>query len=116
MAPVLELKGLTKRFGGLVAVNSVDFSLEEGRIVSIIGPNGAGKTTIFNMITGVYKPDGGTLPLWRARTCENNDLGICFNSAWASARDRKSRFFWSSRSNSIRASAVSPNLASAAAT
>lgn len=61
MANILEVKGLTKRFGGLVAVNNVDLTVNEGRIVSVIGPNGAGKTTIFNMITGVYKPDGGSI-------------------------------------------------------
>lgn len=61
MANILEVKGLTKRFGGLVAVNNVDLAVAEGSISSVIGPNGAGKTTIFNMITGVYKPDGGTL-------------------------------------------------------
>ena len=50
---------LRKDFGGLVAVNDVDFTVPERSIVSIIGPNGAGKTTFFNMITGVYKPTGG---------------------------------------------------------
>lgn len=61
MAVLLEAKKITKRFGGLVAVNEVDFTLEKGAIASIIGPNGAGKTTFFNVITGVYKPDGGSL-------------------------------------------------------
>jgi branched-chain amino acid transport system ATP-binding protein len=50
---------VTKRFGGLVAVNKVDFVIEQGRIAGLIGPNGAGKTTFFNMITGVYKPTLG---------------------------------------------------------
>lgn len=58
---ILQLDKVTKRFGGLVAVNSVDFELPRQRIVSIIGPNGAGKTTLFNIITGIYKPDEGTL-------------------------------------------------------
>lgn len=61
MAYLLELKGVTKRFGGLVAVNRVDFTLEPGRIVSIIGPNGAGKTTLFNIMTGIYRPDEGEI-------------------------------------------------------
>ena len=50
---LLEVKGITKVFGGLVAVEKVEFKVNEGEIVSIIGPNGAGKTTIFNMLTGV---------------------------------------------------------------
>jgi branched-chain amino acid transport system ATP-binding protein len=61
MAVLLEAKKITKRFGGLVAVNEVDFVLEKGAIASIIGPNGAGKTTFFNVVTGVYKPDSGSL-------------------------------------------------------
>jgi branched-chain amino acid transport system ATP-binding protein len=50
-----------KRFGGLTAVNKMDFNLEKGEIVSIIGPNGAGKTTFFNTITGIYKPEEGDI-------------------------------------------------------
>jgi len=61
MAALLEAKKITKRFGGLIAVNEVDFALETGSIASIIGPNGAGKTTFFNVVTGMYKPDGGVL-------------------------------------------------------
>lgn len=56
---VLELKHLTKSFGGLTAVGDVDFELPEGKICGLIGPNGAGKTTIFNLITGVYKVSEG---------------------------------------------------------
>jgi branched-chain amino acid transport system ATP-binding protein len=56
---VLEAMGVTKRFGGLVAVNDVDFAVPEKSIVSIIGPNGAGKTTFFNCMTGLYKPTSG---------------------------------------------------------
>ena len=59
--PMLKLDKVTKRFGGLVAVNDVSFEVEEGRIISVIGPNGAGKTTIFNLITGIYKPDEGSI-------------------------------------------------------
>jgi branched-chain amino acid transport system ATP-binding protein len=56
---LLETNGLRKEFGGLVAVDDVDFTVPEGAIVSLIGPNGAGKTTFFNMLTGVYKPTSG---------------------------------------------------------
>jgi len=58
---LFEAREVTKRFGGLVAVNAVDFSLAEGMIASIIGPNGAGKTTLFNLFTGIYPPDEGTI-------------------------------------------------------
>ncbi len=59
--PLLEARKLTIRFGGLTAVNQVDFSLEKGMIASVIGPNGAGKTTFFNMLTGIYVPTSGQL-------------------------------------------------------
>lgn len=58
---LLEIKGLSKHFGGLVAVDAVDLEIEKGQIVSVIGPNGAGKTTFFNMISGLYTPDGGEI-------------------------------------------------------
>ncbi len=55
-ALLVKSRGVTKRFGGLLAVNNVDFDIPRGSIVSLIGPNGAGKTTFFNMITGYYVP------------------------------------------------------------
>jgi branched-chain amino acid transport system ATP-binding protein len=58
---VLEAKQLVKAFGGLVAVNKVDFHAEKDEIVGLIGPNGAGKTTLFNAITGVYPPTSGSI-------------------------------------------------------
>jgi branched-chain amino acid transport system ATP-binding protein len=61
MADLLTAEGVRKEFGGLVAVNDVDFTIPERAIVSLIGPNGAGKTTFFNMLTGVYKPTGGRI-------------------------------------------------------
>jgi branched-chain amino acid transport system ATP-binding protein len=58
---ILETRGVVKRFGGLMAVNKIDFSMEAGRIYSIIGPNGAGKTTFFNSLSGLYKPEEGEI-------------------------------------------------------
>jgi len=59
--PVLEAKNLTRRFGGLVAVNQVSFTVQSGEIFGLIGPNGAGKTTLFNLITGLLSPSSGQL-------------------------------------------------------
>jgi len=82
MAVILEARRVTKRFGGLTALNTVDFELEEGRIASIIGPNGAGKTTFFNVFTGIYVPDEGTVsfrgaPILGQRPDQITALGIC---------------------------------------
>ncbi|RLE55760.1 MAG: ABC transporter ATP-binding protein [Candidatus Methanomethylicota archaeon] len=57
--PLLKVENVTKRFGGLVALDTVSFHVNEGEIVGLIGPNGAGKTTMFNVITGYYKPESG---------------------------------------------------------
>ncbi len=59
--PLLRLSSVTKVFGGLTAVDGVTIEVDKGEIFSIIGPNGAGKTTVFNLITGIYKPDRGTM-------------------------------------------------------
>lgn len=61
MNSILEVRGVTKRFGGLVAVSDVSFSITQGEILGLIGPNGAGKTTLFNIVNGVYKADQGTI-------------------------------------------------------
>jgi branched-chain amino acid transport system ATP-binding protein len=58
-SPLLEVQGVTKRFGGLLANDDVSFTVKDGEIVSIIGPNGAGKSTLFNCITGFYRPNAG---------------------------------------------------------
>jgi branched-chain amino acid transport system ATP-binding protein len=60
-SPVLAAKGLTRRFGGLIAVNNVSFSVNEGEIFGLIGPNGAGKTTLFNLVTGLIHPSSGQM-------------------------------------------------------
>ncbi|MCR5855794.1 ABC transporter ATP-binding protein [Mesorhizobium sp. J428] len=68
MSAFLELNGVTKRFGGLVAVNDVGLTVEQGQIYSLIGPNGAGKTTLFNLISAVFRPTLGSILF------EGNDL------------------------------------------
>ena len=80
-APLLELEQATIRFGGLTAVNAVDFSIGENELVGLIGPNGAGKTTVFNLITGVYRPTHGSVrfagqDLVRVRPHSRAGLGI----------------------------------------
>lgn len=62
-APVLQLKNITKYFGGLKAVSDFDLKLKQGSLVGLIGPNGAGKTTVFNLITGIYTPEQGDILL-----------------------------------------------------
>lgn len=58
---LLKIENVTKKFGGLVAVNAVSLTLDEGEILGLIGPNGAGKTTLFNVISGSYQPDSGQI-------------------------------------------------------
>jgi branched-chain amino acid transport system ATP-binding protein len=60
---ILDVRNVTKRFGGLVAVKNLSMQLEQGALYGLIGPNGAGKTTVFNLLTGVYRPDEGSVVL-----------------------------------------------------
>jgi branched-chain amino acid transport system ATP-binding protein len=82
MGILLKAQGVTKRFGGLMALSGVDLTLEQGTISSVIGPNGAGKTTLFNVLTGVYRPDGGEVrfkdrSLVGLRPDQITALGMC---------------------------------------
>lgn len=79
---LLEIHGVSKRFGGLLALQGVDLDLEEGMIASLIGPNGAGKTTLFHILTGIYRPDRGEIrfqnrPLIGLSPDRITSAGIC---------------------------------------
>ena len=63
MGPLLEIRGLTKRFGGVAAADGIDLTVGRGELLSVIGPNGSGKTTLFNLITGLIPADGGSIRL-----------------------------------------------------
>ena len=76
-AVILEGRGLTKRFGGLVAVNAVDIAVNGGEIYGLIGPNGAGKTTLFRLLSGVYAPTAGTIELRGRRIGGLSPHAIC---------------------------------------
>ena len=81
MSAVLEVRGLEKRFGGIVAVGGVSFEVNEGEILGIIGPNGSGKSTLFNCILGQLRPSAGDVrlngrPVTGMRPCDLNRLGV----------------------------------------
>jgi branched-chain amino acid transport system ATP-binding protein len=77
MTPLLSVDGVTKRFRGLTAVNNVSFAVPQGAIFAVIGPNGAGKTTLFNMIAGVFRPDGGTITFAGERIDGETPDAVC---------------------------------------
>ena len=76
MAAILEIKGLSKQFGGLWAVSDFDLTLEEGDLAGLIGPNGAGKTTVFNLITGVYPVTAGDILFYGQSICGQESYRI----------------------------------------
>ena len=76
MSTVLSVRGLTKDFGGLRAVNDVDFQIDSDAVVALIGPNGAGKTTFFNCVTGVYKPTKGRVEIQPPGGARCNIVGL----------------------------------------
>jgi branched-chain amino acid transport system ATP-binding protein len=63
VAPILQIQGLNKHFGGIVVADNIDLALSAGHIVGLIGPNGAGKTSLFNLVSGVVRPDSGSIAL-----------------------------------------------------
>ena len=81
MAPLLEIRNLSKVFGGIVAVDGVSFDVQPGEILAVIGPNGAGKTTLFNLISGLYAPTRGEItlnghPLNGLKSSQRAELGL----------------------------------------
>ena len=85
MSPVLETRGLTRRFGGVAAVSDLSFSLEEGSVLGVIGPNGAGKSTLINLITGHVKPSEGSVLV--------DGQDVTGERPWTIARSRVARTF-----------------------
>jgi branched-chain amino acid transport system ATP-binding protein len=88
MTALLEVQGLTKRFGGLVAVNDISFSIEVGEILGLIGPNGSGKSTVMKCIMGIEKPNAGSVKLdgtevagWPTHRIARHGVGIVFQHA-----------------------------------
>ena len=77
MAAILQVSGVTKRFGGLTALKDIDLQIEEGQIQGLIGPNGAGKTTFFNLVTGIFPPSSGRI-LFKGEDILTSGGGIFF--------------------------------------
>jgi len=75
-APLLEVRGVTLRFGGLTVLDDVSFAQQRGEVLAVIGPNGAGKTSVFNCLTGVYQPERGEIRFTRANGAPRSVLGL----------------------------------------
>ena len=90
--PVLEVSNLTRRFGGIVAVNNCSLGVEQGSITGLIGPNGSGKTTLFNLITGLYAPDSGDVRLRGERIRGLRSSELCHRGL--SRTFQITRLFW----------------------
>ena len=87
---LLDVQDVTVRFGGIVALDGLSFSIDEGQICGLIGPNGAGKTTMFNVVSRIYEPTAGRVRVRRRATCSPS-LPTA-SPSWASpARSRTSR-------------------------
>ena len=85
----LEIDGVTKRFGGLVALNSISFSVAKGEIVGIIGPNGAGKTTLFGVISGFVPPNQGDVRFEGTGSSVSLQTGWCAAAWFAASRSSR---------------------------
>ena len=81
MSALLEIREVSKSFGGVQAVNRVSLDVNEGDLLSVIGPNGAGKTTLLNMISGFYHPDSGR-SAWRATTSPTSPRAASPSAGW----------------------------------
>ena len=90
MADALVIRGLSKRFGGLRAVQDVSFTVKENETVALIGPNGAGKTTSFNLITGFQRPDSGSVSAYGREIVGRNPMTSA-RTAWRAPSRLQSR-------------------------
>ena len=91
-APLLQVSGLVKRFGGLVAVNDISFDIAPGEILGLIGPNGSGKSTVMSLIMGIHRPNRGSVKVagvevagWPSHRIARQGVGLVFQHSAAAA-------------------------------